>query len=190
MFQDIAFPQNNEKEFIEVALRLGTKALIFVYYFQNQKSFEEKKKEISEIRDINAEIGVLLDEKNINKIHVNDDYVFSKNPSKSLVENRKTYILYDFEIQERNDFLHHRNSGLNQVLCHEMKDKDKILGFSFSTLLNSKQKGQTLGRMQQNARFAKKYKLSTIAASFAKKPFELRAEHEILAFKKIIGYKT
>lgn len=187
MFQDIVLPQNNEKEFIKVAGRLGTESLVFAYYFNSQKDFEEKKKEILQIKEVKAEIGVILDEKNISKLHLNDEYVLSRNPSKSLVEHKKTYIFYDFEAQDRNDFLHHRNSGLNQVLCQEIKEKGKMIGFSFSLLLNAQKKGVILGRMQQNVRFAKKYKLNTVVTSFAKKPFEMRSKYELEAFRKNIG---
>lgn len=187
MFQDICFPKNNEKEFVEIALKLGTKALIFVYEFKDLKTFENKKKELSEIKNIKIDIGVIVDDKSINKIPSFDDYVFAATASKSLIENKKSYIFFDFEKQDRSDFLHHRNSGLNHVMCQIMKEKEKMLGFSFSSLLNSKNKGVMLGRMQQNARFSRKFKLKTVIASFAIAPYELRAEHEINSFKKILN---
>ncbi len=187
MFQDICFPKGNEREFVEIARRLGTKSLVFVYYFNDQKSLEEKKKEVQAFADFRIDVGVLVDEKNINKIHVNDEFVFSKNPSKSLIENKKTYILYDFETGEKPDFLHHRNSGLNQVLCELIKKKEKMVGISFSIILNAQKQGIMLGRMAQNARFLRKYKLDKVVASFASTPYELRAEHEIRSFEKILG---
>ncbi len=187
MFQDICFPKNNEKEFVEVAKALSTKALIFVYPFKDMKTFENKKKELTEIKEIRVDIGLLADEKSINKIQLISDYIFISTATKSLIENKKSYVLFDFEKQDKNDFLHHRNSGLNHVMCQLMKEKEKILGISFSSLLNSKNKDVMLGRMQQNARFSKKYKLKTVFASFAQSPYELRAEHEIISFQKILG---
>jgi RNase P/RNase MRP subunit p30 len=187
MFQDICFPKNNEKEFVEVAIKLGTKALIFVYDFKDMKTFEAQKNELLKIKEIKAGIGILSDEKSINRLPDTDDYVFVKTAAKHLIEQKKSYILYDFEEQAKNDFLHHRNSGLNHVMCQIMKEKGKIIGVSFSALLNARSKGLILGRMQQNARLSKKFKLKIIIASFAKTPYELRAEHEIKSFEKIIG---
>lgn len=190
MFQDICFPKGNEGEFIDVALKLGTKALIFVYDFKDLKTYDMQKKALKELvnaKSIKADIGLLVDEKSINRLPLTDDYVFSKTPSKQLIEHKKSYILYDFELQEKNDFLHHRNSGLNQVFCNIMKEKEKILGISFSTLINAGKKGVILGRMRQNIRLSRKYKLRTFTLSFAKTPYELRAEHEIKSFEKAIG---
>lgn len=185
MFQDVCFPKNNEQEFIDIAKKLGTKSLIFVYEFTNFKDLDEKKKKLSEIKSIKVDLGVMVNDKTVEKLQKNDDYIFARTPSKNLIESKKTYILFDFEMQDKPDFLHHRNSGLNQVIANEMKDK--ILGISFSTYLNSINKGIILGRMKQNAKIAKKYKVKTFVLSFAKHPYELRSEHELEAFKKIIN---
>jgi RNase P/RNase MRP subunit p30 len=188
MFQDICFPKNNEKDFIEVALKLGTKSLIFVYDFKDLKTYEFQKKELLKLTELKVDIGITVDEKSINKVSLIDDYIFCKTPPLSLIDHKKSYILYNFELLERSDFLHHRNSGLNQVMCNLMKEKDKILGISFSSLINSRNKGVILGRMRQNARFSRKFNLKTVIASFATTPYELRAEHELISFKKILGF--
>lgn len=187
MFQDVCFPKNNEKEFIDMAIKLGTDALIFVYEFKDNKDLDEKRRKILEIKNIKADLGILVNEKTVEKLQNFDDYVFSKTPIKSLIEHKKTYILYDFELQEKSDFLHHRNAGLNQVFCAIMNEKEKILGVSFSTLLNAYNKSVILGRMKQNVMLAKKYKVKIHVLSFAKKPYELRATHELNAFGKILG---
>ena len=62
MFQDICFVKNNEKEFIDIALKLGTKSLIFVY--PDKKSFDKGKKEFSKEKKIKLDFGIILDEKN------------------------------------------------------------------------------------------------------------------------------
>lgn len=188
MFTDIVFPKENETEFVETAIKLGIKSLIFVYDYKDNKTFEAKKNNLSNIKDVSAEIGILVDDKNINKIQNTDDYVFSRTPSRKLIESKKTYVLHDFEDQMKPDFIHHRNSGLNQVLCKIIKDKEKIIGISFSSVLNSRNPEIIVGRMRQNVKLAKKYGLKTIVASFAKFPNEMRAEHEIQSFKRIIGF--
>lgn len=185
MFQDVCFPKNNEEEFVEIAKKLGTGCLIFVYEFINFKDLDEKRKKLSEINDIKVDIGVLVNDKTVEKLQKSDDYVFARTPSKNLIESKKTYILFDFEMQDKPDFLHHRNSGLNQVIANAMKEK--ILGISFSTYLNSINKGVMLGRMKQNVKIAKKYGVKTFILSFAKHPYELRAKHEIDSFGKMIN---
>ena len=79
------------------------------------------------------------------------------------------------------DFLHHRGSGLNQVLAELMRKKKRIVGFSFSSLLqvNGAKRAQFMGRMQQNFRLCKKYKVETLIASFARDPSEMRRASDL-----------
>jgi len=187
MFQDVCFPKNNEQEFVEIAKKLGTDSLIFVYEFTNMKDLEKIKQNFSVISDFKVDIGLLVNDKTIQKLQNTNHYIFAKTPSKNLIESKKTYILYDFELQDKPDFLHHRNSGLNQVIANEVKEKGNILAFSFSTYLNSLNKGVIIGRMKQNAKISKKYKLNNFVLSFAKHPYELRSKHELESFRKLIG---
>ena len=58
--KDIVIPNNNEKEFIQIAEKLGYKELIFLYNyndFQNKKEIESKK--------IKIQKGILADPRNI-----------------------------------------------------------------------------------------------------------------------------
>ena len=187
MFQDICFPNGNEKEFVDVALTLGTPNLIFVYFFKNKEDIAKNMIILEGIKKLKVQIGVLVDDKTVDKIPNDVDYVFSKNPSRALIESKKTHILYDFENQLNYDFMHHRNSGLNHIYCNMIKDKKKVLGFSFSSILNSKNVGMQMGRMQQNARLARKYDLKVSVLSFANQPNELRGQHELKSFQNILG---
>jgi len=66
-------------------------------------------------------------------------------------------------------------------------DKDKIIGFSFSSVLNSDKKSKIMGRMMQNIRLCRKYKVKTYLGSFAHSPSELRARHDLKAFFICLG---
>ncbi len=181
---DICLPNNNEEEFILMAKKLAIPSLLFLYEFKDRKSFESKKQKKY---DFDIITGLLVNEKNFQKARGLTPYTFAKNPARDLVESGVVTYFYDFEDQNQRDFLHHRNSGLNQVLCKIIKEKQKNLLFSYNLLLNTKNPPVILGRMMQNAKFAKKYKLKTQIASFAATPYELRAKKEKQALSKTIG---
>jgi ribonuclease P/MRP protein subunit RPP1 len=105
------------------------------------------------------------------------------------VENKKVNILLSPEKGKKNDFIHSRNSGLNQILA-KLANKNKIqIGFSFNYILNSRDKKRALilGRMKQNVKICRKYKVKMRLGSFANKNFELRSADALLAFGKCIG---
>ena len=96
-------------------------------------------------------------------------------------------VLLDPHVGRKKDFLHHRNSGLNQVLCKLAKENHVAIGFSFSSVLNEKNRAQLIGRMMQNIRLCRKYKVKMVIGSFAKNKWEVRCEGDIQAFFKTIG---
>ena len=84
---DIVIPNNNEEEFIVMAEKLGYTGLCFLYDSNDymNKQFENKK--------IKIEIGVLGDNKNIDKIKGKNEKVFvavkSSNNDKEIMERSK-----------------------------------------------------------------------------------------------------
>jgi len=172
---DFVFPRGNEQDFVDMAVRLGYSSICFVYEPKSFKRFSCDKLKVF--------CGVLSD-----KPFSGADFVIVKaNDSvRPVLEQGKVNLVFDFELGERKDFIHHRNSGLNQVLCKIMKENNIALGFSFGSVLD-KANPQLLGRIMQNASFARKYKLKTVIASFAHSPFEMRAPNDLLAFGEILG---
>lgn len=175
MYSDTVFPKNNEEKFIDIALKLGYSTLFFVYEPKNFKKYESK--------EIKIFSGIISK----NKIK-NSDFIITKanDNIRPILEKAQTNIVFDFELSERKDFIHHRNSGLNQVLCKIMKDKKIILGFSFSSILNSKNP-QHLGRIMQNIQFARKYKIKTAFASLTNNPYEMRSPKDLITFLEVLG---
>ncbi len=109
--------------------------------------------------------------------------------NKSLFENKRVGILVGLEKNRERDFMKSRDSGLNQTLC-KLANKNKIIiGFSFSDVLNSNgiERSNLLGKMMQNARLCRKYKVKMIVGSFASKWQELRSESDLMAFGREIG---
>jgi RNase P/RNase MRP subunit p30 len=106
--------------------------------------------------------------------------------NRAAVENKKVDILLSPELNSRTDHLHYRKSGLNQVLCKLAKQNKVAIGFDFSLLLNSKERGKILGRMFFNYKLCKKYKVKMVFSSFSGDKFELRSKDSIRVFERIL----
>lgn len=93
-------------------------------------------------------------------------------------ESKFVDFILEPEDQNRGDFIHHRNSGLNQVLlklCQATpKRPGKSIIASSSLLLNAKHPEVVLGRMFQNARWCRKYKVDYLITSGARTKWEQR----------------
>ena len=148
---DIVIPDKNEKAFQDMAEQLGIKRLLFLY---------EKKGKL-----IGKEIIVWK----------------AGDELRNVIEKSNVDIIFGLEEMSKVDFLHHRGSGLNHVLAELMRKKKRIVGFSFSSLLrvNGAKRAQFMGRMQQNFRLCKKYKVETLIASFARDPSEMRRASDL-----------
>jgi RNase P/RNase MRP subunit p30 len=107
--------------------------------------------------------------------------------NRMVVSSKYVDILLDPHLGKRRDFIHHRNSGLNQVLCKLAKQNNVAIGFSFSSILDSKDRGRSIGRIMQNIRICRKYKVPIVIGSFAKTNVKTRNFTDIQSFFKIIG---
>lgn len=169
---DIVFPNNNEEKFVEMGKKLGFSNLIFVY------------------NEIKEGCALLCKPNYVNKLRnkVKIILVESSDKDRYVLERTKADLIFNLENQKR-DFMHHRNSGLNQVLCKLAKKRGIAIGFNFNLVLNKEgmERSQVLGRMMQNIRFCRKYKINMVIASFAKKPFEMRSAHDLVSFGISLG---
>lgn len=166
---DVAFPEDksNFKEFEELSKKLGYKEILFLS--QNK-----------------TEDIILADSKTISQFK-SKKIVFAKGSRENI--ERGAHVLFDFEIEDRQDFLHHRASGLNQVLCNLMKKNGSFLAFNFSSILNADSTKQAviLGRMQQNIKLCRKYKIPMLVFSFAEYYFQLRSSVDLRSFFLELG---
>jgi RNase P/RNase MRP subunit p30 len=186
MFIDVCIPKNNEKEFIDVAEKLETGGLLFLYEKEDKGENGEKTKlaELQKKTKIKLYAGLLV-LRNTNRPGI----TFAKAEQQN-IENRNLKFMYDFEEQEEKDSFHYRRSGANQVLCTMMKEKEKVFVFDMEKILtNSKTREKLLGRMIQNLMLVRKYKLESIICSFAAKPENLRAEKEYSSLIRAFGYE-
>jgi len=175
MFADIVFPNNNEIEFIAMAKRLGYTYLYFIYSFEKYKISDSKL----------VKSGIISTSLNIQKTKKKTDFVIVKGSSKNrhVLEKQIPNVIYFLEGDSRKDFIHHRASGLNQVLAKIAHDNDIVVGFSFNSIFNTR----VMGRISQNIKLCRKYKIKTLIASFAKNPYEMRAPADLISLFTHLG---
>ena len=87
--------------------------------------------------------------------------------NRKAVEDKNVDILLSPEKNREKDFMHSRDSGLNQVLCKLAKKNKVAIGFNFNDVLMSKNRSVILGKMMQNVRFCRKYKVKMVIVSGA-----------------------
>lgn len=181
MFIDLIFARNNEKEFIEIADRLGIDGICFIYNFKNKNDFlqnQDKVNKLQERTEIKLFTGLIADSKNISKAKKLSKIVIYKSTGndRHAIEKSKANAVFGLETIAIRDSMHHRNSGLNHVLCKLANKNNIMICFSFSSILNTdgRIRSQILGRLMQNIRLCRKYKVKTVIASFAEKPYDMR----------------
>ena len=117
--------------------------------------------------------------------------IFGGNPkiNRSAVENKSLDILISPERNSEEDFMHYRNSGLNQVLCKLAKKNNIAIGFNFNYVLNSEGilRSKILGRMIQNVKLCRKYKVKMIIINLKENPYEVRAISDLKSFGICLG---
>ena len=182
MFVDLVLSKDNEKEFIGLAGKLKSEGLCFIYSFKTREDFLKKNEQIKKLQQktkIKLFSGLIADFKNIVKAKKLSNIVIYKSTGndRQVIEKSKRSIVFGLEIIAARDSMHSRNSGLNQILCKLANKNNIIIGFSFSSLLNAdgKLRSQILGRLMQNIRLCRKYKVKTAISSFAEKPYDMRS---------------
>ncbi len=170
----IVFPDKNEKKFIEMAVRLGIDGLVFVYKMKDfvRKEFDS---------DVEVKFGIIAKSNEISKAKQKADLVLYEcgEDARHVIEKFKPDIVFNLENSSRKDFIHHRNSGMNHIIAKLMNEKKVKLGVSFSNLLLSKKRDVLIGRIKQNIKLCKKYKVDVVISSFAKDVYGLRCEKEL-----------
>ncbi|MFT4250628.1 MAG: hypothetical protein ACMXYD_04680 [Candidatus Woesearchaeota archaeon] len=93
----------------------------------------------------------------------------------------------NIEENNKEDFLHHRRSGLDQIQLNTLKQRNNAYIANLHSIRESKEPEKMLGRIQQNIRLAKKKNVPIILASFANKPEELPSTHDQEATWRALG---
>ncbi|RLE45325.1 hypothetical protein DRJ22_04615 [Candidatus Woesearchaeota archaeon] len=166
---DVVLPDKNSdlEEFRSLASALGWDDVIFLS------------------DDLKASV-VLAEAKQISSLK-RSKVVFCRG-SREAIE-RGAHVLFGFESAVREDFLHHRASGLNHVLCRLAKKHGSFVAFNFSSVLVADDffRAKIIGRMQQNIRLCRKYRIPMLPLSFARVPFEMRGLLDFRSFFVELG---
>jgi len=86
----------------------------------------------------------------------------------------------------RSDSVHYIRGGLDQILCRIAQENEKIIVFSFSSILNSEQRPRLLRRMMFNLELCQKFKVNTLFGNFSVAPEEMRSAADLQAFTRIL----
>ena len=180
---DLVFPDQNEEEFIKIAERLGYGSLCF-FCRELKPAYKDH------IEHLQKKTGITLytASSEIKKI-MPDILVIKTTDPRQWIEGRKADLIYGMESTNERDSITQKRSGLNHVLCSLAKQKDKMICFDFSSVLLShgQRRAVIMGRMMQNIRLCRKYKVGTAIASFAHEPLDMRNPSDLKAFFLMLG---
>jgi len=112
-------------------------------------------------------------------LFISKDY----NTNRKLIERKNIKILVDPHVNNFRDSLHFRASGLDHVICNLSSENKVAIGVS----LRSIKDGVMLGRVKQNIKLCRKYKVNVRFFTFAENKYELRSKEDMLAFLRAIG---
>jgi len=175
---DIVVPKNNEKAFVKVAEELGFNKLGFLYKKIKDLSALQKKTKIKLYNvtytwDSKADLCISND----------------RDKARHFLEKTKVHGVFGLEKHKEKDFMHIRNSGLNQVLAKIAKDKKKVIVFDFNSVLTCSglNRSRIIGRMMQNVVLCRKYKVEVAICSFAQSPYQMRNCKDLQAFGNVLG---
>lgn len=181
MKADFVIPAGNEEDFIMTAKRLGYECIVFLYPEGRSQNADEISK-IGALHGIKAGVARYSDcRRNTGAL-----FVKAESPEKAILECRGK-VIFSIEKNSRKDFMHHRASGLNHVLCMAAKERGNIIGFSFNDIISAGKGGALLGRVCQNLRLCKKYDVTCLIASFAEQPYLMRSQRDIRTFFCCLG---
>ncbi len=77
------------------------------------------------------------------------------------LEKTSVDVVLGMETIHPKDSVHYVRGGLDHVTCAIAARKKKTIGFSFTDVVNSFQRGKLLARMRLNLRLCKKFKVTT-----------------------------
>lgn len=108
--------------------------------------------------------------------------------NRAALSHKKVVALVSPEYERKKDYANYRNSGLNQVLCKIAHDGNKFIIEKLSDFFakDKNERALLLGRIMQNFRLCKKYKVKFIISVFAKNEQELVSFYELNNFKRIL----
>jgi RNase P/RNase MRP subunit p30 len=184
MPSDLVFPKNNEEHLAQMAIRLGITHLIFCYGLKDPL-LKSRQKEVAMLAHdkLSTEFAVLVtNQQEVSKARTLTRSIIGIAKPEMFEDKRVGYII-DMEMGKRDDFIHHRNSGLSQVFIEQAKRTEKVLLVNMNNLItNALPQPILLGRIMQNNDFYKKYRPDVLVVSGAREPLQMRPPRDMQAF--------
>ena len=181
---DVVIPNNNEQQLIDMALELGHTELVLL---STNISYAFKAADLN--GSINDRIKIktaylVRDVSEIARARKRFDLVFAR-AERKFFEQKIDYII-GAEFSERKDSFHYRNTSLNQVHAKLAKQNNISIVHDFNKILASDKPKILLGRMMQNAKIVRKYKLKNACFSMARSAADIRSRTILDAFSSIL----
>ncbi|HLC98245.1 MAG TPA: hypothetical protein VJC21_05710 [Candidatus Nanoarchaeia archaeon] len=103
-----------------------------------------------------------------------------------VLEKTPVDMVYGLEQLYERDSFHYPKSGLDHILCKIAAERGKTIAFSFSELLNAREKAVLLRRMAFNIRLCTKYKVKMFFGSFTQRKEEMRSRKDLETFFRLL----
>ena len=161
MYCDLVVAEKNKKEILQLAKSLGFGKVYFIKPSDILESVKEARKKE----------GLVI-------IKGGNDTI-----NRAAVSCKQVDVLLNPEPLTK-DSLTQRNSGLNQVLCKLAAKNNVAIGFSFDRLFLGH---EMIGKIMQNIKLCRKYKVNMIFVTLAKDKYQLRSAIDMLSIARLLG---
>jgi RNase P/RNase MRP subunit p30 len=182
---DVVFPRNNERALLEMAQRLGTRKLILVYELTDPM-IRDRKGEVEKLssESVRTEFAVIAhNQQDVSKaVRLTRSVIGTR---AELAEDSRVAYLMGLEDSSRDDFIHHRRSGMNQVVVAHANRTNKTIFLDLSLALDRERGPVYLGRLLQNTTIAQRRFGNVIVVSGAHEAMHLRAPRDRSLFLRL-----
>jgi RNase P/RNase MRP subunit p30 len=171
---------------LDLSRSLGHRELLLLFTKHDRKNLELMSVLRKEHAGLMLRSGIFIrDQNQVRAMRKQYDAVVTP-CRREFFETSAVMHILDCEDGNRPDFLHHRNSGLNQVLLALANKKGHVILSTLSQLLDAKHPEVPLGRMAQNARWCRKFKVPYHVVSGARTRWEQRGKEDLKALEREI----
>lgn len=207
MFVLVKFNQNLKENLLEMRKYFLTAVILFEISLNNKMQIRDDLDKILKICDENnfkyKAICVKINNIEnstigfVNSLRQNFDLVIGfgglNKVNRLFLESCNVDFLQDPQnsiFKSKIDFIHHFNSGINQVLAKFASFKGQDFIFSLNFTRNKKVFLKEIGRINQNLRFARKYKISSYINFIIEDKFDIKSIVELRGIYSFFDLST
>lgn len=188
---EIIVPKGNYNKLLDRCISLGIINILIAYPFKEKDDIKKIKNNIEKnikYKNLNLDYGLIIENKEnknlLRKIYNSkNDYQLIIDASQNIedlryiCENFQDIIIFNLEKNDRMDFIHQKNSGINHIIAKIISKNKSKIALNFSNYINAdnKSKKQIIGRIKQNLELCKKFKIEYLICSFASNVYEIKS---------------